>query len=122
MTVDEYIQEYNTLITQCHKDINKSRWKCIGRIALLLLIEIALIVGGVLVNELTTLQYTPIVIWCGVIALVPFAYKISKEALDAHDRCKAINELICIGANWGITLVKEMQEKEGNDNDTNITV
>lgn len=124
MTVDEYIQEYNALITQCNKDIHKNMWRCVGKIALLLLIEITLIVSGVLVNELTALQYTPIAIWCGVIVLAPFAYKISKEVLDKHERYKherykAHNERLCALANLSIANLKKLQEEEDKDDDTN---
>lgn len=97
-------------------------WRCIVKIALLLLIEITLIVGGVLVNELTALQYTPIAIWCGVIVLAPFAYKTSKEALDKHERYKARNERLCVLANLRISNLKEMQKEEDKHDDTNITI
>lgn len=123
MTVEEQIEEvYTTLITQCNKDIHKSMWRCIGKIALLLLIEIALVVGGVIVNELTALQYTPIAIWCGVIILAPFAYKTSNEALDKHERYKAHNERLCVLANLSIANLKEMREEEDKHDDTNITI
>lgn len=122
ITIEEYMQEYNTMIIQCKKGIRKSKWKCIGKLALLLLLEIALIVSGWLVNELTTLQYTPIAIWCGAIALAPFAYKLSKETLDNHDRYTAIGKEICMLANIGLETLKKMQEEDEKENDTNITV
>lgn len=107
MTIEEV---YTALIIQCNKDIYKSMWRCVGKIALLLLIEIALIVSGVLVNELTALQYTPIAIWCGALILAPFAYKTSQEALGKHERLKVLNEQFL--ANLSIAKFEEIQERE----------
>lgn len=98
----------------------KSLWKCIVKIAPLLLIEIALVVSGVLVNELTALQYTPIAIWCGVIALAPFAYKISKEALIIYENTMENIDMWFSQA----TLVYNCytNAEELTKNDTNITI
>ncbi len=118
MTQDDIKRDRADFEKLVQKDRRKSQWQCAVKIVVPLLIEIMLIVAGILLNNFTILQYTPMVLYVGAGVLVPFAYKASKDALD----CLELHESLLFSMEIMAYSYFEMELrriKEVEENDTN---